>query len=364
MADMMETRRTNLSVADLSFPDNGITRTGWDRVLSAGGMVMIAASKADHGRGPFFAPENFSDADIWTTHVWADINSEHSLLEAIYLGRSYVARNGFTGQFMFDSLGFPCGRLLVFVPYENEAILHVKISGVPGGTVHIISQGNEVANATESPSARQLEENFNLTFTGESTYFRAVVTNRTGSPIIMSNPIFYMHKPMLAGSYMYISDPAVSIQSWSFIDSFASPHNLTDFFTHRQDLTELLTRRELSMKLAAVEQMFPVSRNGSAVYVQLPTRESRYRITIANVTRPLDDFYNSELGEYVVPLNEGLPDVIVLHLDRSLLQTLSEAGQGILFLLSFVMIPIVAAGAYFSAGAWLKRRRAKRASLQ
>jgi hypothetical protein len=261
-------------------------------------------------------------------------------LEAIYLGHSYVARNGFSGQFEFGSLGFEGGRLPVYVPEGTEAALHVKISGVSGGTVHVISRGEEIANATQLASTAEFEQTFTFSFGGETTYFRVVVTNSTGSPFIISNPIFFVHKPMLPGSYIYISDPAASVQSWNF----------TEFFTHR----------EVSMRLVAGDLRFPVSRNGTAIYIRLPTREAGYQIKIANLTRPADEFYNDELAEYVVPLGDGLPVDVALLLDRSVLQAIIEVAQWSMLLLALVIIPFIAAGTYLAVEKWAKGRRTGR----
>lgn len=322
----------NLAVVDLSGD-----QLLWDQILSGGGTVMIAASSFYHGQAAFANREQFADPDIWTTRVWAAFNSEDALLEAIYLGHSYVARNGFNGQFELDSLGFEPGRLPIYLPQGTQAAIHLKISGIPGGTVHLISQGREIINATlePSPSTGEFEQTYRFGFDG-AAYFRAVVTNKTGSPVIVSNPIFFVHKPMLSGSYIYISDPAASVQSWNF--------------------TELFTRREVSIGLTAGEPSFPVSRNGSAMYIRLPMRESRYQIKIANLTRPADSFYDNELGDYVVPLGGDLPIAIVLRLDKSLLQALVETGQGVMLLLGFVLVPFVVASVFLAVRAFAKRR--------
>jgi hypothetical protein len=337
MQDMMRSSYKGLSlpVVDLS-RDQQL----WDQILSGGGTVMIAASSFYHGQAALANREQFADPDIWTTRVWAAFNSEDALLEAIYLGHSYVARNGFNGQFELDSLGFEPGRLPVYLPQGTEAEIHLKISGTPGGTVHLISQGREIANATlePSPSTGEFEETYRLGF-DDAAYFRAVVTNKTGLPVIISNPIFFVHKPMLSGSYIYISDPTANVQSWNF--------------------TELFTRREVSIGLTAGEPSFPVSRNGSAMYIRLPTRESRYRITIANLTRPADSFYDNELGDYVVPLGGDLPIAVVLQLDNSVLQALVETGQGVMLLLGFVLIPFVVASVLLAVRAFARRRGQK-----
>ena len=328
-------RGLNLPVVDLSRD-----QLLWDQILSGGGTVMIAASSFYQGQAAFANRQQFADPDIWTTRVWAASNSEDALLEAIYLGHSCVARNGFNGQFELDSLGFEPGRLPVYLPQGTEAEIHLKISGIPGGTVHLISQGREVANATlePSPSTGEFEETYKFGF-DDAAYFRAVVTNKTGLPVIISNPIFLVHKPMLSGSYIYISDPAASVQSWNF--------------------TELFTRREVSIGLTAGAPSFRVSRNGSAMYIRLPMRESGYRITIANLTRPADSFYDNELGDYVVPLGGDLPIAIVLRLDKSVLQALVETGQGVMPLLGFVLSPFVIASVFLAVRAFAKRRGQK-----
>jgi len=321
----------NLSVADLT-TDQQL----WDDLLSKGRTVMIAASDVSNAQAVFARQEDFANESIWVNRVCAAANSEQSLLEAIYLGHSYVARNNFSGEFEFDSLGFESGRLPLYVADDGEAILHVKISGVEGGTVHLISKDKEIATE-QLPMRGQFEETLRFSFGGDAAYFRAVVTNSTGWPVVVSNPIFYVRKPMVLGSYVYISDPVASIQSWK--------------------ITEVFTHREVSIRLAAGEPMFLVSRNGSAVYIRLPTRESRYQIRIANATRPADDFYSNELGDYVIPLSVKLPIAITLLLNKSVPEALTETGYEVALLLAFVMVPFVIASAYLALRTFVRRRR-------
>jgi hypothetical protein len=319
----------NLSVADLI--DN---QPLWDELLTQGRTVMIAASDVPYGQPVFAGREDFANQSAWVNDVCAETNSEQSLLEAIYLGRSYVARNGFNGRFEFDSLGFEGGRVPFYVGNNTDAVLHLTISGVEGGTVHLItSQGKEIAS--EQLPIEEFDEILKLPFGGNSTYFRTVVTNSTGSLILLSNPIFYIREPMPQGSYVYISDPIASVQSW----------NMTDIFTHR----------EILVKLVAGEPVFPVSTEASTIYLRPPTRESRYMITIADVTRPAEDFYDNELGGYVVPLGSELPTTITLSLDRSLLEALVYTGEQVVPLLALVALPFGIASAYLYLNA--KRRK-------
>jgi hypothetical protein len=257
-------------------------------------------------------------------------------LESIYLGHSYVARNNFSGQFEFDSLGFQSGRLPFYIANAGEAIVHVKVTGVPGGTIHIMSNQTKEIAAERLPLRGEFEKTFRFSFDGDAAYFRAVVSNSTGSPIVLSNPIFYVHRPMPMGSYIYISDPVASVQSW--------------------DYTEVFTRRELSIELGPGEPMFSVPSNGSAIFIQLPTRESRYQIKVANATKPADDFYNSGLNGYVVPLSPELPIAISLSFDKSFVQALVDTAEAVLLLLALVMVPFIVVSAYLAVSA-LKRRK-------
>jgi hypothetical protein len=311
----------NLSVADLS-ADQPL----WDELLTQGRAVMIAASHVPYGQPAFAEQEYFANQSAWVNDVCAEANSEQSILEAIYLGHSYAARNSFNGKFEFDSLGFEGGRVPFYVGNNTDAVLHLKISGVEGGTVHLITNhGKEIATQ-QLPMLGEFDEILKFPFTGDSTYFRAVITNSTGSLIVVSNPIFYIREPMPQGTYVYISDPIANIQSW----------NMTDIFTHRQ----------ISIRLVAGEPMFPVSRNGSAIFLRPPTREPRYQITIADVTRPADDFYDNELGAYMVPLGFELPIAITISLDRSLLEALVYTGEQVVPLLGLVVLPFGIASAY------------------
>ena len=321
-----------LSVADLS-TDQQL----WDDLLSQGKTAMIAASGVSYGRAVFARQEDFANENIWVNHVLAATNSEQSLLESIYLGHSYVARNSFNGQFEFDSLDFQSGRLPFYVADAGDAIVHVKVSGVPGGTIHIISNQTKEIATEQLPLTGEFEETFRFSFDGNAAYFRTVVTNSTGSPVVLSNPMFYVHRPMPPGSYAYISDPAANIQSW----------NMTEIFTHR----------EVSIRLGVGEPTFPVSGNGTVIYFRLPTRESRYQIRIANVVKPADDFYDNGLSGYVIPLSTGLPVTITLSLDKSVPEALADTGRGVLLLLMFAVVPVIIASAYLALNAFVKRRR-------
>jgi hypothetical protein len=316
----------DLSVADLS-----IDQQLWDDVLSQGRAVVIAASDLSDSEAIF------ANESTWVNRVCAAANSEQMLLEAIYLGHGYVARNNFNGEFEFDSLGFESSRLPLYVADNGDATLHVKISGVDGGTVHLITkQGREIA-AERLPITGSYEKTFTFSFGDDSVYFRAVITNSTGSPVVVSNPIFYIHKPMPPGSYVYISDPVASVQSW----------NMTEGFTHR----------EVLIGLASGEPMFPVSRNGTAIYLRTATRAARYKIGVGDLTRPADDFYDSQLNGYVVPLTSELPITITLSLDKSVPEALVETGEGVAPALAYAMLPFVIAVAWLGLHALVKRKR-------
>jgi hypothetical protein len=322
----------NLSVADL-IADQPL----WDWLLTQGRTVMIAASHVSYGQAFFAGQEDFANQSAWVNRVCAEANSEQSLLEAIYLGHSYVARNSFNGTFEFDSLGFEAGRVPFYVGNNTDAVLHLKISGVEGGTIHLITDhGKEIASE-QLPMLGDFDEILKLSFSGNSTYFRAVVTNSTDSLVVVSNPIFYIREPMPQGLYIYISDPIASVQSW----------NMTDIFTHR----------EILIRLVAGEAMFAVSGNGNMIYLRTPARESRYLITIADVTRPADDFYNNELGAYAVPLGSELPIAITFSLDRSLLEALAVTGEQGTLLLALVALPFGIASAYLYLDTLVKRRK-------
>jgi hypothetical protein len=320
----------NLSVADL-----GDNQPLWDWLLTQGRAVMTAASHVPYGYAAFAVQEDFANQSAWINEVCAENNSEQSLLEAIYLGHSYVARNSFNGEFEFDSLGFEGGRLPFYVGNNTDAVLHLTITGVEGGTVHLITDHGREIVTEQLPISGEFDEIVKIPFSGNSTYFRAVITNSTGSLVALSNPIFYIREPMPQGSYVYISDPIASVQSW----------NMTDIFTHL----------EILIRLVAGEPMFSVSTNGSAIYLRPPTRESRYQITIGDVTRPADDFYDNELDGYVVPLVSELPIAITFSLDRSLIEALAVTGEQLAPLLALVALPFAVASAYL----YLKAKRRK-----
>jgi hypothetical protein len=321
----------HLSVADL-IADEPL----WDWLLTQGRTVMIAASHVSYGQATFSGQEDFANQSAWVNRVCAEANSEQSLLEAIYLGHSYVARNSFNGTFEFDSLGFEGGKLPFYVGNNTDAVVHLKISGVERGTVHLITDhGKEIASE-QLPMLGEFDEILKFPF-GNSTYFRAVVTNSTGSLVALSNPMFYIREPMPQGLYIYISDPIASVQSW----------NMTDIFTHR----------EILIRLVAGEAMFAVSGNGNMIYLRTPARESRYRITIADATRPADDFYDNEFSGYAVPLGSELPIAITFSLDRSLFEALAVTAEQGGLLLALVALPFGIASAYLYLGALVRRRK-------
>jgi hypothetical protein len=322
----------NLAVADL-IADQPL----WDWLLTQGRAVMIAASHVLYGQAAFARQDDFANQSAWVNRVCAETNSEQSLLEAIYLGHSYVARNSFNGTFEFDSLGFEGGRLPFYVGNNTDAVVHLKTSGVEGGTIHLITDhGKEIATE-ELPILGEFDEIVKIPFSDNSTYFRAVVTNSTGSLIVVSNPIFYIHEAMPQGSYVYVSDPMASLQGW----------NMTDIFMHR----------EISIRLVAGEPTFAVSENGNMIYLRTPTSEPRYQITIADSTRPADDFYDNELGGYVVPLGSELPTAITFSLDRSLLEALVYTGEQVWPLLALVALPFAIASAYLYLNAKIRKLR-------
>jgi hypothetical protein len=304
----------------------------WDYILSRGGEVMIASGKM------FLNESDFANPNIWTTRVWADNSSENTLLEAMYLGHSYLARNWFNGTFQLDSLGFLPGRLPIYVANQTGVLLHVRIGGISGGAVRFTRNATEIA-VQQIPSSGDLERTFAFGVPDNlaASYFRVVVTNSTGSIVVISNPIFFARRQMLPGSYIYVSNPAVQIRGWTW--------------------TDFLDQRRLSLNVTRDEQEFPVS-TYEALYLRLPANEPRYSVKIGNVTIPANDFYDGKSGLYIVPLTGISRSLMIeLSLDRSVLETLIDIGRSTALLYVLAMSPILISAAYFALDERRKRRR-------
>ncbi len=323
MYDRMRSRRgMGLPVADLSGPSQ---LQLWDWILSRGGLVMIAASNKTA------AESDFDNPNLWTNRVWAQNNTESSLLEAIYLGRNYLARNSFNGEFQFDSYGFETGRPTIYIPEEGNSTVHVKVTNLPGGTVRFIANGIEIAHR-QLPQTGQLDATFTFDMPKEMSYVRVEVTDDTGSTAIISNPIFFAKKPMPPNSYVYIEDPAVHLQSWSWVN--------------------YLQHKELSLDLTQVAQEFPISHY--PLYINLGN--GGYQIALSNSSMVGTDFYSGSLDAYVLP-SQLFPGRVQLTFNPPISKVLVQVVFDLAPLYAVVLLPFAFASAYHFTLDWARRMR-------
>jgi len=145
------------------------------------------------------------------TFVWAETRTLDGIVRALYEGRSFLARNTFTGSLLLAPFAPPeapyPARYPIFVSDRaRSATIFLRITdGVPSGArLRWIRNGHPwQEHALAGPSADLTAE---LPLDGPSTVVRAELLDQSGNVIAMTQPLVFRDVPGLPESYSFHTD--------------------------------------------------------------------------------------------------------------------------------------------------------------
>jgi hypothetical protein len=184
-ADQMEVRYDKEGVPPTTMIDI------WDSMLQHGTNVLGTWGSDAHQTATFDDPLRGV-----ATYVSAPLLDFNQIMRAMFEGRSYLARNSFSGRIIFNRDGaspdpYPARYPIYVSDAATSAAAHLSITGgiSSGSSVRWIVNG--ATAATDSTTGDSFDKTRAIALSGSSTYARAELHDSGGAYIGMTQPLVF-----------------------------------------------------------------------------------------------------------------------------------------------------------------------------
>jgi hypothetical protein len=184
-ADIMETRE------DIEAVPRDTMIELWDETLKRGRVLIGTWSSDMHKTESLDVPDRGLTTSIRSPALEFD-----ELMRALYEGRAFMARHGFTGEIAFNldpasSEPYPSRYPVQVSDARSTADVHLRISdGIPAGA-RVVWVVDDAEVASDATSGASYEATRAVSLGGAWTYVRAELRNSAGTRIAMTEPIFF-----------------------------------------------------------------------------------------------------------------------------------------------------------------------------
>ena len=296
--------------------------------------LVTAGQVLDQGRHIFFgatadasSPTDYASNNTWAMHVFAENDSQAAILQAIALGRGYVAVSNFGGTFSAEGYGFPLATSPVYLPNGANASLTVSINGITAGRI-VLFDGPIVALREDSNGEASTYLTTPLS-KPISHLFVAVMTGNNSISLV-TNPTTFIQTSLLPGGALLMDNDRWIVQSsqWTTTLTEQQRLNLTVTGPTGSDATLYLYSPEYRPDAESQEQI------------------ARF-ITVDNTTLdPMSSYDVSKLAFVLHLHSNGKPIGIVFNFDVPLNFYIDSLLRATFLLSLAVLAPFVVASGY------------------